>query len=86
MSWDYEGGDKNGDYHIALLNESTSYDFMVNYGIYTSAAVATGASGTTLPWGTASSAKPNTLKLLIGAMWKSGLTVAAGASLAASLY
>ena len=86
MSWDYEGGDKTGQYHIANLAESTSYDFMVNYGIYTSATVATGASGTTLPWGTASSAKPDTLKLLIGAMWKSGLTVAAGASLAASLY
>jgi hypothetical protein len=34
MSWDYEGGDKEGDYHIPILSENTTYDLMVNYGIY----------------------------------------------------
>ena len=37
LSWDIEGdsNDKAGDYHIPILSENTTYDIMVNYGVYT---------------------------------------------------
>ena len=87
MSWDYDnadGGDQAGKNHIKELTESTSYDLMVNYGIYTSDK-ATSKIGGGIPFGTLV-ATPNTLMLLKGAVWTAGIVAATGASIAASLY
>ena len=61
---------------------------MVNYGVYTDATSKTLAkpvAGATAPYGTLAS-EPLKLKLLKGAMWNAGFTIAAGAAVAASLY
>ena len=95
MSWDIEGdnADKDGKWHIDELSEDTAYDFMVNYGIYTSAdadtlektATQQLPTGATLPYGTRA-ASPESIKLLKGAIWNAGVTLAGAAAVAASLY
>ena len=57
LSWDIEGNsnDKEGVYHIPILSENTTYDIMVNYGVYTDNTAKTGTKlpvGATLPYGT----------------------------------
>ena len=85
MSWDYaDGGDQAGKNHIKELLENTSYDFMVNYGIYATKTSTTKIGGGN-PFGTLI-ASPNTLKMLKGAMWTAGIVAASGASITASLY
>ena len=91
MSWDIEGdsNDKAGDYHIPILSENTSYDIMVNYGVYTDNKAKTGTklpAGAKLPYGTLVKGTPLTIALLKGAIWNAGVTVVAGAAVAVSLY